>query len=257
MTTVTTASTRHLQSLDLELWAERDQLEATLPDDGAGDRSRPPRSQPWPTRSADSSRSFKASPVDRAAVYKEVRLRLGYHPEKRQVTAAVDFARVGRGLWVSEGGLGTKSPARQNSMSWMFAWRSGYGRWGTLPDWARGCRTMPHSAGSNRCRPGHPPQPPSGSVVGQACPAGQAGPRARMLCGVQRDEHQRRGRRPCCVRPAYRHIVEMSADTPPRSLLDSGCDLHRMRCEVVEKRTNPADPVLEGVRASPLLDLFE
>ena len=56
---------------------------------------------------------------------------------------------------------------------------------------------------------------------------------------------------------SYRHIVEVSGDTPPRSLLDGGCDLHRMRCEVVEKRTNPADPVLEGVRASPLLDLFQ
>jgi hypothetical protein len=43
---------------------------------------------------------------------------------------------------VSEGGLGTKSPTRCKSMSWMFAWRSGYGRWGTLHDSARGCSAI-------------------------------------------------------------------------------------------------------------------
>ena len=39
-----------------------------------------------------------------------------------------------------EGGLGTRSPARYKSISWMFAWRSGYGGSGTLPDWARWVR---------------------------------------------------------------------------------------------------------------------
>lgn len=58
---------------------------------------------------------------------------------------------------VSEGGLGTKSPTRYKSVSWMFARRSGYGRWGRRPDWDRGCHGMPHPAGPNRRRPGHPP----------------------------------------------------------------------------------------------------
>jgi hypothetical protein len=93
----------------LELRAERDRLEPTRPDPW----SWRPLASAEITALADALGGLisilqQASPVDRAAVYKELRLRLGYHPEKRQVTAAVDFARFGWDLWVSEGGLATK-----------------------------------------------------------------------------------------------------------------------------------------------------
>ena len=86
MTTVTTASARRLtQSLDLELRAERDRLDATLPDRW----SWRPLASAEITALADALGGLisiiqQSSPVDRAAVCKELRLRLGYHPEKRQ-----------------------------------------------------------------------------------------------------------------------------------------------------------------------------
>jgi hypothetical protein len=80
----------------VELRAERDRLEATLQDR----RSWRPLTPGEIKAMADVLGGLisilqEASPEDRAAVYKELGLRLDYHPDKRRVVAAVDLSRVG------------------------------------------------------------------------------------------------------------------------------------------------------------------
>lgn len=90
----------------IKLRNERDRLEATLSDRSA-----------WRPLSAGEIRALadalgglvkaleQASPADRAAVYRELDLKLSYEPISNQVKALVELARVGRGV-----GGGTRSP---------------------------------------------------------------------------------------------------------------------------------------------------